>query len=426
MIFAKSLMIAAAAFLSGGTSPPDWNSGFCRSLLAIDDQDEDGIRELLIVDSSHTDGAPAKFHVWSPGADRCLQSFDHGLQLGEKPDSVVAVAGFEGADAAYVGLEFGAQGVLAYLVLFSTADGAELRRLRLDYTDYHWTRSALWNLGDVDGEPGDEVFVSYSPRKEDAEGEGWRREGVIVSLETGALLRVEHGDGFGVVSDVTGDGVREYIVRRDGDRGFYCGASGELLFTIDTKADGDPLISGFQYEGIGDLDGDGTRDIFESMWGETGEDEFYSETRLRSGVSGDLLWTSERVGCTGYPVVRSVQLDDHDKDETPDVLLSNAWGVYGGDGCPDWRVLSGSSGAVLARFEWFKQEPIVMGVVWVRGTSLALMDDIDGDGYRDVAISHTAPRHKRFGDGLVGLYSTKSGLVRTIRLADMLLAVEEK
>ena len=419
-MFAKSLMVLGLALLPAGS----FDFGFGRGLLAIKDQDGDGLEELLIVDQTHRDGFPAQFYVWSPGADRCLQNFNHGRHMDDGTDSLVAVQGIDDADAVYIG--FNSTG--AYLVLFSTLDGTELRRFHLEGCSLGWISAAIWNMGDVDGIPGDEVLVSYKADQDELEGNSWYREAIILSLEKGDIPRVEHGDYFGVVSDIDEDGVPEYIVSRDMGRRVCNGRTGESLFVLDSKLDGDPALGGFGYHPTADLDDDGTADILEFMSGEgvAGRDPHYAEMRALSGTNGDLLWTSERLGCTGYTDSSVAMVDDHDEDGTPDIVLSNALGLNRDSGCPDWRILSGSSGVVLARFKW--REPEHKGqVTWARGTGMALMGDLDGDGHRDVAISHTKPRHRGYGDGFVGLYSTKKGLIRTIWREDVELdpAIEE-
>ena len=82
----KSVVCAAVVLVAVEAVPSQqtarkFDPEFARSLLAVEDQDGDGLSELLIANPRPSEGGPARFHVWSPGANRCLRSFDHGVRM---------------------------------------------------------------------------------------------------------------------------------------------------------------------------------------------------------------------------------------------------------------------------------------------------------------------------------------------------------
>lgn len=395
---------------------------FARSLLAVKDQDGDGLRELLIANSAPSDGGPVRFYIWSPGANRCLRSFDHGTRMAGSVDEMTTVEGIEGADAVYVGLHSAGEG--ASLILFSTSTGEEVRRLRLDYylqRGYGWSRVCA--LGNIDGELGDEVFVQYRADRLDCEGDCGLSEGLVVSLRTGKILRASNADGHAVVSDLDGDGVREYVVYAD-SASVHDGRSGRLKFELESREVGHPLMSWAVHQPAGDLDGDGVTDFLEVFLAADdegvltleGTDYFASsQSRARSGSSGEVLWSADPIGCTGYTACRTAVTEDLDADGIVDLIVCNSFGWSLSGGCPDWRILSGRTGEVIVRFPWQGR----LDGFSCRGTSLALLDDLDGDGRSDLALSHSTPRYKGMWNGYVSLYSTRTGHLRDIRLEDV-------
>ena len=395
-----------------------YDCAFGRGLLKLDDQDGDGIAELLIVDSTHRDGGPTRFYVWSPGADRCIRSFDHDTWIDDEPYPVVRVGGLEEGDAAYVGVPRDKQSLRAHVVLFSTSTGAEVRRVPpLKDFRYSWSPIGIWNLGEVDEVAGDEVLVRYSIVGDDVEEPvKRRRRAVVLSLATCETLRDVEADVRDVIGDLDGDGVAEILVGGKRRPGLRDGATGSVSAALSVLHESKHWLGGSKFRACSDLNGDGSPDVLvtdsDAGWDET---PFTSETRLLSGETGELLWSSDRVRCTGYTSSFTTSIDDHDGDETPDVLLANALGVDGWEGCPDWRILSGATGEVIRKFEWDPSG----SVIWARGTSVAVMDDLDGDGLRDVAFSHTKARHQGYGDGFVSLHSTKTGRIRRIWLSDV-------
>ena len=126
---------------------------------------------------------------------------------------------------------------------------------------------------------------------------------------------------------------------------------------------------------------------------------------VRSGRSGTLLWDrpGDQVGDRFGEVIR--RAGDTNGDGLEDLLVGAPGSDQEGDDCGAVTLLSGADGEVL--HQWFGQRREHRF-----GAALCGLDDVDGDGCDDVAVS--AP-----GDARVDVYSGRSGKrLRQIRWPD--------
>lgn len=176
--------------------------------------------------------------------------------------------------------------------------------------------------------------------------------------------------------DLDGDGVTDLAETNGSVVRWISGASGAVLGSA-TLPQG---FAGYHTAllAAGDLDGDGAPDLVAGIEGVT----------AFSGATAQVLWslTSPSQGF-GHALAR---LDDRDGDGVAEILVGVTemivWGGgdvvnsgYGGDGRAEVR--SGASGALLATIT----APPGAGRGF--GGSVAAIDDLDGDGRRDLVIA---------------------------------------
>lgn len=158
---------------------------------------------------------------------------------------------------------------------------------------------------------------------------------------------------------------------------------------------GDPLeISlGFQLAGIGDLDLDGVGDLVMSSGG------FGNQIHARSAVSGGSLWSVAGDDRTGHLGSSLAGLDDLDGDGIAELAVG-AMGALNGSGRV--HLLRGGDGSLWATWEagrWSGQF----------GQELAVLDDLDGDGLRDVLVGAPYAVSDGVQCGVVSARSAASG-----------------
>jgi len=234
------------------------------------------------------------------------------------------------------------------------------------------TMATFWT--DFDGDGLDDIAIGESHWS----GPGWTlpyagRVLVVSSADGSRLLSFEgtldkgrFGATVRSVDDVDGDGRPDLAVfePRTVQKSAWhlLSSSGTGSFRVFSRKHKD--LAGLA-AGAGDLDGDGVPDLFLS-----GQDGMYAF----SGANSKKLWGPARPG--GGMSLAAIG----------DVDFDGAWDLIAGfPGANDDQgvavILSGTSGALLRRFEaenlphaWF-------------GLGVAGLDDLDGDGARDVAIA---------------------------------------
>lgn len=151
---------------------------------------------------------------------------------------------------------------------------------------------------------------------------------------------------------------------------------------------------------IGDVDGDGVRDLTTSAPGfrvdpADAEDDPGTEGKVYtySGKSGDLLWSA--VGEAGWQLGRGIEAaGDVDANGVPDVVVS----AIGADLV---RAYDGRDGTVVLEVQGEEGETF--------GRKVSDIGDVDADGYDDVLVGAPGNNRAAEGAGRAAVYSGKDG-----------------
>ncbi len=362
---------------------------FGSSLAVWQDQDGDGVRDLLV-------GAPQASDSLEPAAVRIVSGSDLStlLEVSSGSDAhdgfglQVADVGDVDADGAAdfaVGAPIG-----KYVRIFSGVDGRQLREWTSPQVTSEFGAS-LAALGDVDGDGHDDVAIGGPD-----EASGGRKVGAVrvVSGRNGALLlritgstrlaRLGDRDRVAALDDLDGDGVRDLALLdvvtiaavEYGHLRFVSSASGldlrTLTFDFADYVDFEPV----SVAAAGDLDGDGAPDLVVGAvpldpTQDPGRAFVFSGATaaelLRFDLGTDPTWVIG--GAAG----------DVDGDTLPDLAVA-VDDVRFNRNTPSYVVHAGSDGARLLR---------LVRQAGDHGRELATGADFDGDGVADLAIGNS-------------------------------------
>lgn len=289
--------------------------------------------------------------------------------------------------------------------VFSGRTGAPLRRLGgLEWGDR--MGYAVGSMPDRDGDGRDELLIGV--QKTETQDGGVMNAGSVQVISTRTWEPLLHLDGpgfeahfgtrLGTLDDLDGDGVRElvagaymYAAREDRDpaRGaaaVLSGRTGALLTAFEGSGPGDHL--GFALAGLGDLDGDGHEDVAlganQSGWISDFTGPGY--VRVHSAVDGSALahLRGELVGDQfGWTLVN---VGDRDGDGRADFVVGapRALKTRGPDLGRRGRLylFSGADFRLVKVLEGLAVDDQF-------GVSAALLEDLNGDGSRELLVGAT-------------------------------------
>ena len=238
--------------------------------------------------------------------------------------------------------------------------------------------------GDWNGDGHADVVVGASMH-----GRG-RGKVYVFSGADGALLLslVGEADGDRFGSSVAGhvDANRHLLVvgapmAGDGGRGrvYVFGADGERAFSFDAEKSGVDLASHF-VSVVGDVDGDGSADVYASDWKDGSEGPNTGRIYLYSGATGSRLWTLAGARSGDAFGIGNARAGDVDDDGRADLIVGSWLSSRVAPRAGKASLLRGSDGSVLR--QWTCTEE---GATF--GYDATGLGDVDGDGQIDFLVS---------------------------------------
>jgi hypothetical protein len=269
--------------------------------------------------------------------------------------------------------------------------------------------------GDLDGDNVGEIAVG-APQDHTVTGSVLVYSGACGStlLQLDPVeIRGLFGATISRVGDLDGDGVPDLIIGApytSRPEGFgvgavlvFSGATGTLLYNFIGDEAGNYM--GWSVAGVGDLDGDGVPELMiGTPYARAGEVIGAGNAVVRSGATGDLIYTFEGEDAGDFLGWAVASIDDLDGDGVTDLLLGAPSASPGGHPqAGRIEVRSGRTGELLYGLSGTEDSSHF-------GRSLAALGDLDGDGMSDFAVG--APIASPSGlsqAGSVFVFSGKTG-----------------
>lgn len=268
--------------------------------------------------------------------------------------------------------------------------------------------AAVAQLGDVDGDSRADFAIGH------VGANGWRGQVSVYSGARGVELYrldgVAAGDRFGhsiaALPDIDGDGVDDFVVGAPFAQGsalgsgqvyVRSGANGASIFVRGGDAAQDHM--GWSVASVGDVDLDGVADFAGGAIDDDNFGQSSGSVRVWSGANAQGVYTV--YGTATNQLFGSViaSVGDHDFDGVPDFAVG-APSIVGSAATGYVRVFSGFSHAALTTFNGLNAGDNF-------GASIAVLDDVTGDGRAELAIGATQVSPSSTGQ--VDVYSAAGG-----------------
>jgi FG-GAP repeat protein/VCBS repeat protein len=381
------------------------------------DCDGDGRADVLLSAPTKAIGGAAagRIYVYSSKTGRLLFACDGkpGDQLGMGIETAGDVNGDGVADVIAGAPGAGGKG---QALVFSGKDGARLLTLAGEAFGDGFGRKVS-PAGDVDGDGCPDLLVGADLC--DSYGRDAGRAYLLSGKDGHELLRLDGenaGDKFGValcgVTLGTGAERHTLLAVGAGDAGERAGGrvylfrleqgEPELLYTIEPEAASVGLGRMF-LSFVGDVDADGTPDVYASDWEDAGKGAGTGRIYVHSGKDGRrLLDLAGQQPGEGFGI-GTADVGDVNGDGHADLLVGawqNAEGAPSGGKC---TLVSGQGGATLAAWVCTRANETF-------GFDTTGMGDVDGDGAPDYLVTNA-------WSGIAGLRSGRAFLVAGPKLA---------
>jgi hypothetical protein len=254
---------------------------------------------------------------------------------------------------------------------------------------------AVASAGDVNADGHDDILVG-APQN-DASGLDSGRV-YVFSGDDGSTIRTleaeSAGDLFGSgtdrTEDVDGDGVDDHVIGarnagrfEDGNVYAISGATGDPIWSAEQDRSGEDL-GWFFVAGVGDLNSDGTPDVYGGDFTSSAEGDDRGEVLVFSGTDGGvLLELSGSSAKQGFGPGR--EAGDVDGDGTPDLLIGSYLSSDGARRAGKVEVFSGADGSLIRRItstsrgEAFGFDAVGLGDVSNDGVPDQLVSAAEGD-----------------------------------------------
>lgn len=217
-------------------------------------------------------------------------------------------------------------------------------------------------------------------------------DGALLYAIAGTTPNLRFGNRVAGISDLNMDGTPDIIVGI-GQGGYVgtnrgalyalSGTDGSVLWRRDGEADGVSLGSAAVVATV-DLNSDGVPDILTAQPDSNFTAAMAGSVYARSGTDGSVIWRTDGPagGFTQQFGSAVALIDDRDADGVPEIIVGQMGGDTGGTDAGAVFILDGRTGSILTSYVG---KP---GTEW--GKVLSAAGDLDGDGYRDIAIGNAA------------------------------------